>query len=151
VGNQQYRYEKEEKEEKQEEKEEKQHGEKRPQDSLSAAVWAFILIWAGLVLLADSLGLLSIFWAFSAWVPGLGGVPQVWSLIMVGAGVILLIEVLVRLTVPTYRRPVGGTIVLAVILIAVGLGNMVGWALGWPVILIAIGLGILISALVRRS
>jgi len=50
--------EKEEKEEKEEEKEEKSWDEKYRRDPLSAIVWAVILIWVGVVLLADNLGFL---------------------------------------------------------------------------------------------
>lgn len=122
----------EEKRSEKEEKEEKNWDEKWRRDPLSALVWAAILIWAGLVLLASNLGLLTRFERLDA-----------WSVIFIGAGVILLGELVVRLLIPEYRRPVLGTFILAIILLAVGLGNLVNWNLVWALVLIAIGLSIL--------
>ncbi len=118
-----------EKEEKQEKEEEKQEKNEWERDRLSALTWAAILIWAGLVLLADSLGILVI--------------AEAWPIILLGAGGILLLEIAARLVMPEYRRPIGGQFVLAVILIAVGLGNWLDSDLIWPIALILIGLGIL--------
>ena len=138
--------------EKQEEKspQEKNWEEKWRRDPLSAIVWAAIFIWAGLVLLANNLGYLS-------WLPRLlparadefFGAGGAWSLIFLGAGVIVLLEVVVRMAVPDYRRPVGGTLVFAVILVGIGLGNLFGWNVIWPLILIAIGLSIILRGFLR--
>lgn len=91
--------------EKQEKDHEKSRGdwgyEKWRHDPLGSVVWAFILIWAGLALIAGNLG----FW------DGLRiGDSRVgnWTIVMVGAGVILLFEVVIRLVVPSYRQAVGG-------------------------------------------
>jgi len=131
--------EKEEKQEEKEEKEEKSWDEKWQRDPLSAAVWAAILIWAGLVLLVDNLGLLARFELLEA-----------WGLIFVGAGLILLLEVAVRLLIPSFRRAVAGSLVFAIILLAIGLGNLVGWGVIWPLVLIIIGLSILLRGLLWR-
>ena len=135
------RHEKDEKEEeKQAEKhEEKSWDEKWRRDPLSAAVWAAILIWAGVVLLAQNLDLLVQFETL-----------EPWGLVFFGAGVIVLLEVVVRLLVPTYRRPVGGTLVFAVILLGIGLGNLFGFDVIWPLILIAIGVSVLLGGLFRH-
>jgi len=129
-------------EEKGEKEEEKARGgwgyEKWHRDPLSAVVWAAILIWAGLALLAENIGLLAPF----EWLNG-------WGLIFIGAGGIVLLEVVIRLLVPSYRRGVGGTLVFAVILIGIGLGNLFGWSVIWPLILIAVGLSILLRGLFR--
>ncbi len=130
----------EEKREKPDEKqEEKGRGEKWRRDPVSAVVWAGILIWAGIVLLLDGLGLLRA-------VPGL----QAWSLIFIGAGVIVLLEAAFRTLVPAYRRPVAGTVIFGVILIAIGLGNLLGWAIVGPLALVLIGLYLLLRGLVFR-
>lgn len=140
--------------EKREEKshEEKNWEEKWQRDPLNAIVWAVIFIWAGVVLLARNLGYLS---TLDKVLPGtpfgfLAGAGT-WSLILLGVGVILLIEVLVRLLVPAYRRPITGTLILAIILIGIGLGNLVSWGLIWPLILIALGLSIIFRGLFRRA
>jgi hypothetical protein len=138
-----YRGKEEEKEaEKAEKEEEKARGvwgyEKWRRDPLSAVVWAGILIWAGVALLAENAGLLTRF----EWV-------NAWGLIFMGAGAIVLLEIAVRLLVPAYRRPVGGTLVLAVVLLGIGLGNLFGWDVIWPLVLIAIGLSLLLGGLMR--
>jgi hypothetical protein len=134
--------EKEEKQEKQEEKDEKEEknwDEKWRRDPLSAAVWAGILVWAGLVFLADNLGLLARIERLDA-----------WGLIFIGAGLLVLLEVVVRLLVPTYRRPVTGTLIFGIFLLGVGLGNLVGWGVIWPVVLIIVGLSILVRGFLWR-
>lgn len=136
-----------------EKQEEKSAEEKYRPDPLGAIIWALILIWAGVVLLAENLGYLDQFWRLlpaerPTWMPMLGA--NVWGLIFLGAGVILLGEVLIRLLVPAYRRPVTGTLILAFIFFGIGLGNIFSWTLIWPLILIAIGLAIVIGALTRR-
>jgi len=123
-----------------EKEEEKSWDEKWRRDPLSAVVWAAILIWAGVALLAENMGLLARF-----------GWLDAWGLIFVGAGVIVLLEVVVRLIVPAYRRAVGGTLVFAAILLGVGLGEIVGWILIGPLVLIALGVSVLLRGLFRRG
>ena len=131
--------ERQEKEEKHGEKEEKNWEEKWRRDPLGGMVWAGILIWAGLVLLADNLRLLAPFERLEA-----------WAIILIGAGLILLLEVAVRLLVPAYRRAVTGTLVLGLILIGVGLGEVVSWDVIGPLVLILFGVFILVRVLMRR-
>jgi hypothetical protein len=131
--------------EEKDEKEEKRHekDEKGRSDPLSGVVWGAIIVWAGLVLLAGSLGVLPT--ARGPEVPGaLPGRLEPWTVIFIGAGVILLIEAAVREVIPTYRRPVGGTVILALIFLGIGFGNWIGWNVIWPLILIAIGVLILL-------
>lgn len=115
---------------------EKSWDEKYRRDPISAIIWAVILIWAGVVFLADNLGFLS----------SLSGRInlETWSVIFLGAGVIVFIEVLIRLVMPEYRRPVTGSIFFALFLIGIGLSDIFGWQLVWPLILIALGLSFLL-------
>ena len=133
----QQRHEKEEKEEKHNEKDQE---EKWRRDPLSGMVWAAILIWAGLVLLADNLRLLASFERL-----------QAWALILIGAGVILLLEVVIRLTVPAYRRAVVGTLILGLVLIGAGLGEVLSWDVIGPLVLIGVGVFILARVFWRRG
>ncbi len=121
-----------------EEKDEKHHEkeEKGRSDPLSAAAWGVIVIWAGIVFLADNVGLLNL----------RGGVPgafvfqlQAWPLIFLGAGVILLLEAVVRMYRPEYRRADSGNIFLGLVFVAIGLGNMISWNFVWPLLLIGLG------------
>jgi hypothetical protein len=134
------KYEKdEEKSEKEHEKEEKSWDEKWRRDPLNAAMWAAILIWAGLVLLADNLQLLTRYERL-----------ETWALIFVGAGLIVLLQVLVRLVVPEYRRGVTGSFILGVVLLAIGLGDLIGTDVVWALVLIAIGLAVLVRGFLWR-
>jgi hypothetical protein len=136
------RHEKEEKEEKHKEEkhEEKSQEEKWRRDPLGGMVWAGILIWAGLVLLADNLKLLARFERL-----------EPWAIILIGAGLILLLEVAVRLLVPAYRRAVTGTLILGLVLIGAGLGDLLTWNVIGPLILIVLGVFILFRVMIRRG
>ena len=130
---------KDEKQEKEEEKQEKTWDEKWRRDPINAAVWAVILIWGGLVLLASNLGLFDRFEVIDG-----------WELFFVGAGTILLLEVVFRLLVPAYRQPIIGNMILAIIFLAIGLGGLVNWGIIWGLAIIAIGLYLLFGGLRRR-
>lgn len=130
-------------EEKQHEKrEEKSWDEKWSRDPLGAVIWALILIWAGVVFLASNLGLLQ-----AMPLPARMG-P--WSWVLTGAGALLLIEVLARLVLPAYTRPVIGTLILGLVFLGLGLGDTYGWGLIWPILLIGFGLMILLRGLISR-
>lgn len=133
--------EKNEKEEKRQEKDEKEHEEKWRRDPLSALAWALMVMWAGVVLLLNNLGML-------AGVPFFSG--REWPLIFAGAGIILLLEVFIRLVMPQYRKGVVGTLIVGFIFIGIGLGDTVGPGLLGGILLIAIGAVMLLGGLFRR-
>lgn len=122
-----------------EKQQEKSWEEKQRRDPLSTLGWATLLIWAGLVLLGENIGL------FGPTLRDLGA----WNLILAGGGVISLGVALVRLLVPQYRGPVVGNIILGLVLLGVSLGEAFGWGLIWPIILIGFGLAILLRGLIR--
>ena len=127
---------------------EKSYEEKYRRDPLGTMIWAAILIWAGVVLLASNLGFLDrLNIRFSRLdIPFEFPFADAWGLIFLGAGLILLIEVTIRLVIPTYRRPVMGTVILAIVFFGIGLGN---WDLIWPFIIIAIGLSLILRGAFR--
>jgi hypothetical protein len=106
---------------------------KRGTDTLDKAWWAAVLIWIGLVLLAEYMGLLTSLWPLES-----------WELIFIGAGVLALLGAVIRLLVPAYRHRIGWAIVVGVVLIAIGLGDTVSWGIIGPVVLIGIGLVVLV-------
>ena len=150
MSEQRYYGEKEEKEHEKEEKEyEKQGGaagekdweEKWRSDPVRAAGWAAILIWAGVAMLLENIGV----WRQL-------GLPSdsAWPMILLGAGLIVLTQVAVRLTVAEYRRPITGSLVIGLLLVAAGLGELVQVDITGPLVLIAIGLILLFSGIFRR-
>ena len=116
-----------------------------------------ILIWAGVVFLADNTGWLN---TINEFLRPLGlqaaefpfKLPflrlETWSLIFLGAGILLLAEVVIRLLIPSYRKPVLGTAILAVVALGIGLGT---WGLILPLALIIGGLVILLGAFFRPN
>jgi hypothetical protein len=137
--------EKDEKLEKQDEKDEKGRGEKWRNDPLGAVIWALILIWAGLVFLAENLGWLTQF-----------ELDSPWGLIFIGAGLIVWLEVVLRLVMPQYRRPIVGTFIFGIILLGIGVGMAFGttpqiWSVIFALVIIAVGVAILLRGLGRRT
>jgi len=136
--------------EKHEEKstEEKSFEEKHRRDPLGSLIWAVILIWAGVVMLANNFGFLDNLRIGSLGLPFDFPFPaEMWSIFFLGAGVILLIEIGIRLIIPNYRRPVMGTFILAIVFFGIGLGD---WGMVWPLILIAIGASLLLRGLFQN-
>jgi hypothetical protein len=72
-----------------------------------------------------------------------------WPVILLGAGVIILGEIVIRLTVPAYRRPVTGSLILALIFIGIGSEQITNKEVIWALILIVIGAGLLIRGAFR--
>lgn len=106
--------------------------EKWRRDPVEAAVWAFILIWAGIVWLLSNTGVLEDI---------LGKGAEWWTVGFLGAGLIILLGVGLRLIVPAYRRPVIGSIIIGLIFLGIGLGGITNlWAVVGPLVLIGIGI-----------
>jgi hypothetical protein len=107
-------------------------------DALGPIIWGLIIIFAGLALAAVNVGM----YPWLTW-------ENVWSLIFIGAGLLFILEVIIRILMPTYRRPIRGRIILAFVALAIGLGGFIGWEVTWPLIIIAVGLAIVIGVFVR--
>lgn len=136
------RYGRDEKEEKdrreqREKRDEKEEKEQR-RDPLSSVIWALFLISAGVILLAES----------QRWITWdqFGGL---WNLFFIVAGLLLLFEVVLRLLLPAFRRPILGQLIGGIALLTIGIGGMTEFELTGPIILIGIGLAILLGGLFR--
>jgi tryptophan-rich sensory protein len=132
-----------EEEKRREKKEEKGRSwdEKWEHDRLRMISIASILIWGGLVALAGSLNLLSYEWD-----------KHGWAIFLLGTGVILIVKVIFRTLVPEYRRAVGASLIIGIVLLAVGASDLTAWNWNyiWPFILIIFGLFILFRGFLRR-
>ena len=129
------------------EKEEKGRGgrgteEKWARDPLGTAIGALILIWLGVTMFLANLG------TFEEWIRW----DNFWAWFLLGIGGIFILEVLIRLAVPGYRRPIGGRLIAGVILLIIGASfSFLPFDIGklWPFIFIAIGLAVLLGGLFR--
>jgi len=111
--------------------------EKWRRDPVEAALWAFVLIWFGLVWLASNIGVF-------------GDGLDWWAYGFLGAGLLILLGAAVRLVVPAYRRPVTGNIILGLVFIGIGLGQLTdGWVFVGPLVLIGIGIAGLAAFFLR--
>lgn len=110
--------------------------------SLSALTWGAMLILAGTIFLANTLGLLP------RW-----GSADVWDWIMLGAGGLLLLNAFLRVALPDFGEPSWFHIAAGLVLIALGAGRAFAFDISleqwWPVILIAIGLSTLLKGFRR--
>ncbi|MBE0481821.1 MAG: hypothetical protein IBX68_12710 [Dehalococcoidia bacterium] len=129
-------------EKKREKEEEKGRGveEKWRRDRITALIWAGVLVWAALVLLAETTGYAD---RFDWWSP--------WAVFLAGWGFIVLLGAMFRLLIPEHRTPVTGSLILGFVLLGIGMGGLVGWGYVWPVVLIIVALLILIRAFGGRK
>lgn len=128
--------------EKDEKEDEKRKGwdEKWRRDRINALLWALVLIWGAVVIILDTTGVMDdVGW----W--------QGWAVFFVGAGAILLLTAFYRLLVPEHRRAITGNVIIGLVLLAVGLGNLISWNYIWVIVLIAIAIMILLRAFVPRG
>jgi hypothetical protein len=132
---------------------EKSWDEKWRRDPLSAIIWACILIWAGLALIANNAGLVDRWASNLARSTGIRDFANLgaWNVILLGVVVLIVVEVIIRLLVPAYRRSVTGSLIFALILFGIALGDIVSWSVLWPIILIIIGLSILARGFFRKT
>ena len=110
-------------------------------DPLNWFTGALILIWAGFVLMFKNLGEV------------LGVEPENASAwILTGVGVLLWIEAFLRLAIPKYRRSVGERVIMGMIFVIVGLGEVVEMSL-WPLLLVGLGIAMMLGffSVPRRS
>ena len=114
--------------------------EKAERKRLEGFWWAAVLIWAGLLLVADYLGVL----------------PQireenVWSWIFLGAGIFGLLGALIRVISAELPNPTGWDYFWSALFLVIGASGFIGGGIAFPIVLIVIGLAILVNVLVNRD
>jgi len=115
------------------------HSARRERRRLQGLWWAVVLIWAGLVFGADSMGL----------VPQIGD-ADAWSWIFLGAGMFGILGALYRMNTPDVPNPSTWDWVWSAFCLIIGLGGFTTVNIAWPLILILVGGVLLASALWRR-
>ena len=113
---------------------------KKERQRLEGLWWAVVLIWAGLVFGADSMGVL----------PQIGE-ADAWSWIFLGAGVFGLISNFYRFTSPAAPTPTTWDWSWSGIFLIIGLGGFTPLDFSWPLILILVGGVTLVKALRSRE
>jgi len=107
---------------------------------LDALYWGGVLIWAGLVFGADSLGYL----------PQIGQ-ADAWSWIFFGAGLYGLLGAILRMALSGYSNPTAWDYIWSLALLIIGINGFVGGVdIALPLILILVGAVWLGSTLLRR-
>jgi hypothetical protein len=118
---------------------EHRHSDRRERRQLEGLWWAIVLIWAGLVFGADSMGLM----------PQVGD-ADAWSWIFLGAGMFGILGNLYRVSSQDVLNPSTWDWVWSSFCLIIGLGGFITVNIAWPLILILVGGVILISVLLRR-
>ena len=113
-------------------------GNKKRTDTL---FWGSILIWAGIVYGADSLGILDQF-----------GRVEAWTWVLLGAGLLALGINIWRLTSADHPNPETWDWIFTAFFLIGGLSGFgFDFDLAWPIVLIIIGVGILGNVMIKRE
>ncbi len=113
---------------------------KKERQRLEGLWWAVALIWAGLVLGADSMGFL----------PQIGS-ADTWSWIFLGAGVFGTLGNLYRMGSSDAPNPTSWDWIWSGAFLILGLGGFTALNISWPLILILVGGIILVNVLWQRD
>ena len=119
---------------------EQKYNERKERQRLQGLWWAVVLIWAGLVFGADSIGI----------VPQIGDADG-WSWIFVGAGTLEVLGSLYRSASLSVPKPTAWDWVWASFCLIIGLGDFTTPNVGWPLLLILVGGVTLVNVLCRRD
>jgi hypothetical protein len=124
----------------QEKQQEKGRGmdEKYHRNPIGFISFAVLVIWLGVFLLLQNADVIA-------------STDQGWAVFLWVGGAIILLMAVVRVLVPRWRGPVGGSFVWGAIWLGVGFGLYYDkWEIIGPLVIIAIGIAILVGRLVPR-
>jgi len=102
--------------------------------------WGAVIIWAGLIFIADNLEIL----------------PQIrdegaWSWVFLGAGAFGLAGALIRASSADLPRPTGWDYFWSALFLIIGATGFFGGGIAFPIVLVVIGLAILGDVLFRHA
>ena len=109
--------------------------EKAERKRLESYWWAAVLIWSGLIVVAELLGIL----------PEIG-TANAWSWIFLGAGVFGLIGALMRVIHPDLPKPTGWDYFWSILFLIIGSVSFFGGGIAFPIVLLVVGIAILANA-----
>ncbi len=113
---------------------------KEKRSNLETIYWGGVLLWAGLVFGAESLGYL----------PQIGE-ADAWSWAFAGAGLYGLLGALYRMSSPNLPNPSTWDYIWSGGLTILGLAGFTSLDIGFPLVLLLVGLILLGSVVLRRS
>jgi hypothetical protein len=119
---------------------EQRYSERNERQRLKGLWWAVVLIWAGLVIAADGMGL----------VPQIGDATA-WNWIFLGAGMVGVLGSFYRLTLSNVPNPTAWDWVWAGICLIIGLSDFITLNIFLPLILILVGALSLVNGLRLRD
>lgn len=114
--------------------------EKAERKRLESYWWAAVLIWSGLILVAELLGIL----------PEIG-TANAWSWIFLGAGVFGLIGALIRVVNPDLPKPTGWDYFWSTLFLIIGAAGFFGGGIAFPIVLVVVGIAILANIFFRND
>jgi hypothetical protein len=114
--------------------------EKAERKRLESFWWAAVIIWAGLIFIADYFNAL----------PEIGG-ANAWSWIFLGAGAFGLIGALIRVVSADMPKPTGWDYFWSVLFLIIGAVGFFGAGIAFPIVLVVVGIAILANVLFRRD
>lgn len=116
-------------------------------------VWGLSLVWAGIVLLLENLGVLA--WWLGALQTRLGvrapGSYDEISFILLGMGVIFFGGFVARLFIPNQSHSPLTMGILALVFVSIGLGSLFSWEIFLPLLLIMLGIWMIIRSRQRQE
>ncbi len=102
--------------------------------------WAGVMIWAGLVFVADNQG----------WLPDVGE-AEAWSWVFAGVGLYGTLGNFYRLVAVDWSAPTTGDWVWSGFWLIIGLVGVTGVDIFWPLALILVGVVVIANMLFRRE
>lgn len=114
--------------------------EKAERKRLESFWWAAVIMWAGLIFLAEYLEIL----------PEIGEAGA-WSWIFLGAGILGIVGALIRALSDNLPWPTSWDVIWSTGFLIIGATGFFGGGVAFPIALIVVGMVILVNVLLRRG